>query len=193
MSAAAAGTLVTVSDLHKSYGTVAAVRGVSFDVRRGEVFGLLGPSGAAVPARATSPIDFLLPGVVAFNIIGSALMVAAGAFAHYKSTGVLRRLKATGIGSSVFVLTHAAATLVMGMTQTAALLVAAVLLFSVHLDLVALFVLLTAGYLVFVAMGLAISGWIRDPQRATAVSQSVAFPMIFVALLLAASRVFRWD
>jgi ABC-2 type transport system ATP-binding protein len=38
--------LVVVRDLEKSYGAVHAVRGVSFDVRRGEVFGLLGPNGA---------------------------------------------------------------------------------------------------------------------------------------------------
>jgi ABC-2 type transport system ATP-binding protein len=38
--------LVVVSDLHKSYGSVEAVRGVSFAVGRGEVFGLLGPNGA---------------------------------------------------------------------------------------------------------------------------------------------------
>jgi ABC-2 type transport system permease protein len=137
----------------------------------------------AVHARATSVIDFLLPGVVAFNVIGSALMVAAGVFANYKSTGVLRRLKATGIGPNVFVLSHAAATFVVGLVQTAAILVAAELLFGVHLDLVALFLLLVAGYLVFLAMGLAIAGWIRDPQRATAVAQSVAFPLIFVGLL----------
>jgi ABC-2 type transport system permease protein len=137
----------------------------------------------AVHARATSPIDFLLPGVVAFNVIGSALMVAAGVFANYKSTGVLRRLKATGISPTVFVLSHAAATFVLGLVQTAAILVAADLLFGVHLDLPALFLLLVAGYLVFLAMGLAISGWIRDPQRATAVAQSAAFPMIFIGLL----------
>ena len=33
-------------DLRKSYGSLEAVRGISFDVRRGEVFGLLGPNGA---------------------------------------------------------------------------------------------------------------------------------------------------
>src|SRR5215470_20068535 len=38
--------LVVVDDLHKSYGAVPAVCGVSFGVRRGEVFGLLGPNGA---------------------------------------------------------------------------------------------------------------------------------------------------
>jgi ABC-2 type transport system ATP-binding protein len=37
---------IHVRDLHKSYGPVDAVRGLSFDVARGEVFGLLGPNGA---------------------------------------------------------------------------------------------------------------------------------------------------
>jgi ABC-2 type transport system ATP-binding protein len=37
---------IEVSDLRKSYGAVEALRGLSFDVRRGEVFGLLGPNGA---------------------------------------------------------------------------------------------------------------------------------------------------
>ena len=37
---------IEVRDLRKSYGSHEAVRGVSFDVRRGEVYGLLGPNGA---------------------------------------------------------------------------------------------------------------------------------------------------
>ena len=37
---------ITVEDLHKSYGDFEAVRGVSFEVMPGEVFGLLGPNGA---------------------------------------------------------------------------------------------------------------------------------------------------
>jgi ABC-2 type transport system ATP-binding protein len=37
---------IEVEDLHKHYGSHAAVRGISFSVRRGEVFGLLGPNGA---------------------------------------------------------------------------------------------------------------------------------------------------
>jgi ABC-2 type transport system ATP-binding protein len=37
---------IVVDDLRKSYGAVEALRGVSFEVNEGEVFGLLGPNGA---------------------------------------------------------------------------------------------------------------------------------------------------
>ena len=37
---------VIVSDLRKSYGDVEAVRGISFEIAAGEIFGLLGPNGA---------------------------------------------------------------------------------------------------------------------------------------------------
>jgi ABC-2 type transport system ATP-binding protein len=37
---------ILVRDLRKAYGDVEAVRGIDFEVQRGEVFGLLGPNGA---------------------------------------------------------------------------------------------------------------------------------------------------
>ncbi len=38
--------IITVSDLVKRYGDFTAVKGISFEVQRGEIFGLLGPNGA---------------------------------------------------------------------------------------------------------------------------------------------------
>ncbi len=38
--------LVSVENIHKRYGKVEALKGVSFDVHRGEIFGLIGPDGA---------------------------------------------------------------------------------------------------------------------------------------------------
>jgi ABC-2 type transport system ATP-binding protein len=37
---------VLVKDLHKTYGSHEAVRGIDFEIEAGEVFGLLGPNGA---------------------------------------------------------------------------------------------------------------------------------------------------
>src|ERR1700692_1855335 len=37
---------IAVRDLRKTYGELQAVRGISFEVQQGEVFGLLGPNGA---------------------------------------------------------------------------------------------------------------------------------------------------
>jgi ABC-2 type transport system ATP-binding protein len=39
-------TIISVKDLKKNYGSFEAVKGISFDVWEGEIFGLLGPNGA---------------------------------------------------------------------------------------------------------------------------------------------------
>src|SRR5271169_3221007 len=49
------GATIEVNNLTKRYGDVEAVRGVSFAVNEGEVFGLLGPNGAG----KTSTVEIL--------------------------------------------------------------------------------------------------------------------------------------
>ncbi|MBY9014475.1 MAG: ABC transporter ATP-binding protein [Candidatus Lokiarchaeota archaeon] len=49
-------SIISVRDLKKYFGEVKAVNGISFDVRKGEVFGLLGPNGAG----KTTTIKLLL-------------------------------------------------------------------------------------------------------------------------------------
>jgi ABC-2 type transport system ATP-binding protein len=40
------GKIITVDSLSKNYGSFEAVKGISFEVQEGEIFGLLGPNGA---------------------------------------------------------------------------------------------------------------------------------------------------
>jgi len=50
-----------VIDVHKSYGPILALRGVSFQVYEGEMFGLLGPNGAGKTTTLRALAGILTP------------------------------------------------------------------------------------------------------------------------------------
>lgn len=61
--------MLKVENLQKSFGNIKAVDGITFEVKKGEVFGLLGPNGAG-KSTTISMISTLLPpsgGVVLFE------------------------------------------------------------------------------------------------------------------------------
>ena len=49
-------TVIEVKNLYKSYGDVEAVKGISFSVSKGEIFGMLGPNGAGKTTTMEMPI-----------------------------------------------------------------------------------------------------------------------------------------
>lgn len=55
-TAPGSGPAVVISNLHKSFGDVHAVRGIDLEIRSGEVLALLGPNGAG----KTTALDILL-------------------------------------------------------------------------------------------------------------------------------------
>jgi ABC-2 type transport system ATP-binding protein len=61
---------VSVRDLVKSYGNVQAVRGLSFDVGRGEIFGLLGPNGAGKTTTLECTIGLRTPDAGSVTLAG---------------------------------------------------------------------------------------------------------------------------
>lgn len=54
-------TLVSVSNLTKSYGKVEALKGISLDVKDGEIYGLIGPDGAGKSTFFRILTTLLLP------------------------------------------------------------------------------------------------------------------------------------
>jgi ABC-2 type transport system ATP-binding protein len=55
------GTAIQVQDLKKNFGDLAAVRGVSFEVRAGQIFSLLGPNGAGKSTTISMLAGLLQP------------------------------------------------------------------------------------------------------------------------------------
>ena len=76
--------IVQVTDLRKRYGEIEAVRGISFFVEPGEVFGLLGPNGAG----KTTTVE-ILEGLRRAD--GGSAMVA-GVDVFRDPSGVKRRI-----------------------------------------------------------------------------------------------------
>jgi ABC-2 type transport system permease protein len=127
-------------------------------------------------------LELFLPGVLAFNVINAGLILAAGIFAGYRTSGTLRRIQATGIRPTELVLAHAASNLILAGIQVVLMLIAAEVIFATAVNVLAMLGVTMLGYLVFLGIGLAVSGWVRDPQRAPVVATSIAFPMIFIGL-----------
>jgi ABC-2 type transport system ATP-binding protein len=65
--------VLRLHDLHKRYGSLAAVDGVSLHVRRGEIFGFLGPNGAGKTTTIAMAVGLLEPdsGSVEITVLGS--------------------------------------------------------------------------------------------------------------------------
>jgi ABC-2 type transport system ATP-binding protein len=69
---------VIVKDLVKNYGSFEAVRGVSFEVHEGEIFGLLGPNGAGKTSTVECLIGLRDPDGGSITICGADAVAQAG-------------------------------------------------------------------------------------------------------------------
>ena len=61
---------VTVENLEKRFGDFQAVNKVSFQVKRGEIFGFLGPNGAGKSTTMRMLCGIIIPTAGKANIIG---------------------------------------------------------------------------------------------------------------------------
>ena len=53
--------VLKVTDMKKAYGAIQAVGGVSFDVRPGEIFGVIGPNGSGKTTLFNSMLGQITP------------------------------------------------------------------------------------------------------------------------------------
>ena len=62
--------VVVIDRLHKSYGDVQAVKGISMQVERGEIFGFLGPNGAGKTTTIRCMLDVIRPTSGTISLLG---------------------------------------------------------------------------------------------------------------------------
>jgi len=64
---------LVVKELRKSYGNFEAVRGLSFKVERGEIFGLIGPNGAGKTTTIKMIVGLLKPDSGEIELLGQKI------------------------------------------------------------------------------------------------------------------------
>jgi ABC-2 type transport system ATP-binding protein len=98
------GTVLRVDNLKKSYGSLEAVKGVSFQVEEGEIFALIGPNGAGKTTTLRVVATLLSPSGGDVSLLGydlrkhperfreniSYLPEEAGAYRNLKGTEYLK-------------------------------------------------------------------------------------------------------
>jgi len=62
--------VIVIDHLHKSYGNIQAVRGISLTVERGEIFGFLGPNGAGKTTTIRCMLDVIRPTSGTLRVLG---------------------------------------------------------------------------------------------------------------------------
>ena len=78
-----------VQNLTKHYGDVQAVRGVSFEIAKGEIFGLLGPNGAGKTSTLECVIGLRQPDGGSIEVCGIDAVAHQRALAHGGQTVVV--------------------------------------------------------------------------------------------------------
>ncbi len=62
--------IIVIDNLHKTYGKVQAVKGISMNVERGEIFGFLGPNGAGKTTTIRCFLDVIRPTSGTIRVLG---------------------------------------------------------------------------------------------------------------------------
>ena len=63
-------SVLSIENIHKDYGPVQALKGVSFDVPKGSVFGILGPNGSGKTTMLAIIMDILKPTSGTYKLLG---------------------------------------------------------------------------------------------------------------------------
>lgn len=130
---------------------------------------------------------FLVPGIVAMSIMQLGIFGVVFTLVQFRQQGVLRRLMAAPVNPAQFLFAQVSTRLTISVLQTIILLFTGMILFDLTVGdgNVATWALVLAlavvGGILFVTMGLAISGVARTEEVAAPVTNLISMPMMFLS------------
>ncbi|MBK1699690.1 ABC transporter permease [Thiococcus pfennigii] len=149
------------------------------------------PSGAADEAPQRRPVtgealryaDWVLPGILAMNVMFSSLWGVGWVVVRYRKNGVLRRLKATPLRPFEFLTAQVLSRLVVVLGASLIVYVGAEALldFPMRGSYPALALVYTAGALCMISLGLIVAARLRTEELADGILNLVSWPMLLLS------------
>ena len=136
-----------------------------------------------VSGRPVRYVDWVLPGVLALNVMFSSLWGVGWVIVRYRKNGVLRRLRATPLGAGEFLIAQIISRLlvVSGVTVLVFAGTDALLDFPMRGSYVALTLVFLAGAISLVSLGLAVSARVRSEELADGLLNLMSWPMMILS------------
>ena len=141
------------------------------------------PERQTVSGRGLRYVDWVLPGILAMNIMFSSLWGVGWVIVRYRKNGVLRRLQATPLSALEFLTAQVLSRLSVVLTASIAVFIGA----DIFLDFVmrgsyaALLLVYLAGALCLVSMGLIVAARLRTEELADGVLNIMSWPMLLLS------------
>jgi ABC-type multidrug transport system permease subunit len=143
----------------------------------------VGLTRETVSGRALRYVDWVLPGVLAMNVMFSSLWGVGWVIVRYRKNGVLRRLRATPLTASEFLLAQIISRLLVVSSVTLSVFIAADILldFPMRGSYLALGLIFLAGAIALLSIGLTVSARVRSEELADGLLNLISWPMMILS------------
>ena len=137
----------------------------------------------SVPGRTIRYVDWLVPGLLAMNMMFAALFGVGFVIVRYRKNGVLKRLKATPLRPAEFLIAQLGSRLVIIVVITGAIFIGshALLRFPLHGNPLWLLLILVIGGICLIALGLIVAARTASEELAGGLLNLFTWPMMFLS------------
>jgi ABC-type multidrug transport system permease subunit len=141
------------------------------------------PERRTVAGQALRYVDWVLPGILAMNLMFSSLWGVGWVIVRYRKNGVLRRLQATPLSPLEFLTAQVLSRLAVVLAASIAVYAGADLLldFVMRGSLLTLFLVYLVGALCLISLGLVVAARLRTEELADGILNLMTWPMLLLS------------
>jgi ABC-2 type transport system permease protein len=137
----------------------------------------------SAPGRAVRYVEWLIPGILAMNMMFSSLFGVGYAIVRYRKNGVLKRFKATPVTAFQFLSAQLVSRLALILITSVIVFFGAITIagFKMQGSYLLLFLYLAVGACCMISLGLAVASRIASEELAEGLLNLLTWPMMFLS------------